>query len=407
MPSKPSRAALAVVVVLAVTVTAVGLVVFWPSDNQGTQQPIGYNASERLSDLDGYTATVETVMHIDNETNRTVQRVWMRPGTGEMRVETIEGTGSTLTVSNGSVTWLYDREANEVTTLNTSGYGTESDTQGERIERIFKRLNVSRDAVEGSTSATITPSGAPLPSVPGGGGHAGTSTSSPAVQAADEFGVHYEGTDTVDGRAVYVISIQPESEGNATVFEEYQQTMYVDTEWFLPLKTHIEWTSEDRSVEFTTTYRNVTFEPGIDDDRFEFEPPENATVVDSGLPSVRTYDSVGALRDAVSLPVPDPDIPSGFEFDVARHIPGEFRSVSLQYTAETAQLSVSVNNVTDAGINETDGQRLTVDGREVIYREFGTSRIVSWTCGEYSYSVTATAVTKDRLLDVAASIECG
>lgn len=172
----------------------------------------------------------------------------------------------------------------------------------------------------------------------------------------------------------------------------------------LPLKTHTEWTSDGERFSATMTYRNVTFEPGLEDDRFAFEPPENATLVESDFPDVRTFDSVQALRDAVSMPVPDPGVPQSFDLDTARSTSGRFRSVSLQYSNETATLSISVMNHTAS--NVTEGQRLTVDGREVVYQRFGTSQIVSWECDGWGYSVSGTAVGKNRLLEIATSIEC-
>lgn len=403
MSSERSLRAIVVVALLAVAVTAIGLVAFWPSEAQQEHgPPIGHNASERLASLDGVSATVETVVHYGNQTNRTVQRVWMRPGTGEMRAEVLEGPGPDLTVSNGSVTWLYDHTENNVTRLDTSGSGTQVSMQGERIERLFTRLNVSREARDASKEAEITPSAAPLPSVPGG---QSVSTPTPEASRADEYGVHYEGTDTVSGREVYVVTVRPKAvDEDAAVLEDYEQTMYVDTEWFYPLKVHTEWTGDNRSVEMSMTYRNVTFEPGLDDDRFEFEPPENATVVESDLSDVRTFDSVSSLRTATSMPVPTPDVPPSFEFDTGRVTAGTFESVSLEYANETATLTVSVTNQTSD--SESDGQRLTVGGREVVYQQFGTSKLVSWECNGRTYSVSGTAVAESRLLDVTASIEC-
>lgn len=76
MSSERSLRAIVVVALLAVAVTAIGLVAFWPSEaQQENGPPIGHNASERLASLDGVSATVETVVHYGNQTNRTVPRV--------------------------------------------------------------------------------------------------------------------------------------------------------------------------------------------------------------------------------------------------------------------------------------------------------------------------------------------
>ena len=406
MPLGKSLSTFALVAVLTVAVTTAGLVAFWPSEAQSeTRQPIGHNASERLAELDGLTATVETTIHLENETNQTRRRVWMRPGTRELRSRTLGDGPSTLTVSNGSTYWVYHPAENNATRLDVGGYNAASQQRGERIERIFTRLNVSRGDREESVSASITPGSAPLPSVPAGTGSV-TTPSQPTVEATDQFGLHYNGTATVSGREVYVVSIRaPDTDENASVLEDYQQTMYVDSEYFLPIKTHTEWRSDDRRIESTTVYRNLTFNPGFDDSRFQFDPPANVTVVETEGPSVHTFESVATARANTSLPMPTPDIPSSFALDSVQVVSGNFSSVSLQYSNETAALTLSVNNVSNVTA-EQPGQRLTVDGRVLYYRQFGTSHAVSWQCDDYRYSVSGTAVGKDRLLDIAASMEC-
>lgn len=403
MSSNKSLYGIVAVVVLAVVLSALGLVVFWPADESGNaSKPIGQNASDRLTSLDGYTATVETTSTFGNNSTRIVQRVWARPGTGERRTETLEGPGPTLTVSNGSVRWHYNRTTNNVTRYDISGSGQQANQQGEFIERIFTRLNVTSSALEESKTASVTPGSAPLPAVPSS--RSSGPDPSESVTAADEFGVSYNGTDTVAGREVYVISIQPDTADNASLYDEYRQTMYVDSEYFLPLKQEIVAEFDGQRFESTTVYRNVTFEPGLDDDRFTFDPPENATVKLTNLGNVQTYDSRSELQTSVDLPVPDPDVPASFELDSVRSFDGQIRFATLQYANETSTLSVGVSNRTD--LNATDYEELTVDGRTVRYQQFGTSKSVAWNCGGYRYSVSGSAVSQGLLLEIAGSIEC-
>lgn len=391
---------------LVVGVVGAGVVGFWPADTTGdTGQRIGVNASERLAELDGLSATVETTIQLGNRTNRTTQRVWLRPGTRQLRAQTFSDGQSTLTVSNGSVYWVYRPAENTASKLDVSGYDATGQQRGERIERIFTRLNVSRDAPDEPTSASITPGAAPLPSVPGGSGQS-LGTPTPAVEEADQFGVRYNGTAEVSGREVYVISIRTEDTGNASVLEDYEQTMYIDTEYFFPIKTHTEWRSDGERIASTSVYRNLTFNPGLDDSRFEFDPPENVTISETNTPAVERYDSIAAARQNTSLPVPDGEVPPSFDLDTVQAISGNFSSVSLRYSNETATLTLSVNDITANATNVTSGERFTADGRDLSYRRFGTSQSVSWQCDDYRYSVTGTAVGRDTLVDIALSVEC-
>jgi len=410
MPSTPSAPSLILAIVLTVSAAVVGLAAFWPAESAETGPPIGHNASERLSSLDGYTAVVESEYTFGNESNRSVQRVWARPSTGERRVEPIEGPTDSVVVANGSVTWVYDREANEATRLNTTAQPSGTLQQGERIERLFTRLNISRDATEETKTVDVEPGGAPLPSVPSG--QPAPTPRGPDVEAADEFGVRYEGTDTVADREVYVVSIEPETtDDNAAVFEEYEQTLYGDTEWFLPLKTHTEWEMDGRHVETTTTYRNVTFEPGVDDDRFRFDPPENVTITDTGFPSPERYDSAAELRANTEFPVPEPDVPDAYTFEEGVVTAGaDHDSITLRYAAGDESLHVVRRSASGYDLAESDTSRAGDVGNDTAYYteyEFDgdTTAVVVLPCGDVTYSVSG-PLSKGESLGIAESLGC-
>lgn len=404
MPSDALPTYALLVGILVVAVVA-GLVTFLPADSGAQAQPVGHNASDRLAALDGVNATVVTTIDRENTTNRTVQQLSIRPSTGEMRATSESANGSTLIVSNGSVTWTFDRGAGEVTRIETGDSGGLAGQQGERIERLFARLNISQSAPERSERIPASAEIAPLPVVPTGQ-HSGGAT--PTGDAQTDFGLRYEGTDTIDGREVYVLTISTPDDQPGRMFENYTQTMYVDTEWFLPLSTHTEWTLDGEPVEVRTVYRNVTVNPGFDDELFNFEPPENATVEQFDDFQTGSYDSRSALRENVSLSVPDPDIPASYNLDIARSTTGTVRSVSLQYSNETSQLVVSKAEVTNA-TNESSGdsgESVSIGGTEGTYQRFGQSEIVSWTCDGYRYSVTGTDLSRAMLIEVAESMRC-
>jgi outer membrane lipoprotein-sorting protein len=408
MPSSERLPSKLVVLFAVIAVVAVGVVALWPTGSTGSPGPIGHNASDQLAALDGLTATVETTVVRGGETNRSYRRVAMRPGTGKVRSVSVsdEILGVDLLVSNGSVTWLYDREANNVTRLDTGSSLAGVNTQGNRIERLFTRLNVSRATVDERRSVPPAPGVAPLPVVPGG-----QSGPQPSRPSATSFGVTYNGTDTVSGREVYVLSVSSGG-GTSGSVRNYTQTLYVDTEWFVPLQTRTAWTSDDQRVVSTTTYRNVTFNPGLDADRFTFDPPANATIETLSTPEIRRYASRAALRANATLSVPEPDLPTTFDFRYGTRTTGNVTSLSLQYTNATAQLTVSktdfatVNASNGTNATTTDGEKLTVNGRTATYRQIGPSRLISFDCGEYRYSVVGSGISRDLLVRVAASLDC-
>lgn len=417
MPSDSlSLPRLALAVALLGSVAAVGIVGFWPggADNE-TAPPIGHNASEQLASLDSLTATVETTLDRGNNTTQTTQFVKMRPGTGKRWARTVNSSSGNLTsdllVSNGSFSWLYDRESNNVTVIETAGGNTQMGIFGERIERLFTRLNISRDAMDERKAAPPTPGVAPLPRVPSNTGASG-STTSPQTQQKSAFGVTYNGTETVSGRETYVLQVQSPDNASGTL-ANYSQTMYVDTEWFFPVRRHTEFTLDGERVETTTTYRNITFNPDLDDSTFQFDPPANTTVDRIDSPDIERYDSLAALRANASLSVPDPDVPDSLAFDTAREISGRYRAVTLQYSNETVQLGVSKSNLTADAANTTNatnissGEPLTVNGQNGTYQVLGTTRAVSWECGGFRYTVSGSGVSRSLVVEVAESVECG
>ena len=375
---------------------------------------LGADAAERIAAIDGLAATVRTrSTGLDlNGTNRsdlsTVARLQVRPDTGERRIETSSGSpsGAALVVSNGTTTWSYDRAANEARRIDATRLnGAVFARQGEQIERLFARLERTAtspadtgDAGPGVVSfpGTAMTRPGPTPSVP-----------------ADGYGVELVGAERVDGRTAYVLSVDAEDGANGT-FGDYSRTMWIDADRYFPLKQRTAFTTADGDrVTFTTTYTNVSFDPDFEPGTFEFEPPANATVTDTGIDGPESYDSRAALAANTTDPVPDPTVPPDFSLDTARRFEsGNVSSVGLVYTNETAQFAVSrvafdgpaPGNLTAA--NRSRATAITVDGRNGSYSRMGPYAAVVVHCGESRLSVSGTAVSKALLTTVAASVDC-
>jgi outer membrane lipoprotein-sorting protein len=313
--------------------------------------------------------------------------VWREPGTERRRVELVEGSDGRydLTVSNGSTLWLYDRDRATVKRIPLSGRtGT---SRGERIEQLFASLNVTTR--DGPTAVRAGPTVSPLPVVPRAGG--------PTPAPGGVARVGYDGTATVDGREAYVLSVSAGTGAGA-----YRQTLWIDTEWFYPLQKRTEWTDDGERVSVRTTVRNVTFDPDHPEAVFGFDPPESASVEAVGTPRTTTYGSVGTLQDETSIAVPEPNVPASFGLTYASQTEGQVRGVGLRYTNETSRLTVAKYNRTVG----TDGDRqVRIAGREAQLT-LGSPLSLSWTCGEFRYTVRGERVSVDRLVGVGRSVGC-
>ncbi len=186
--------------------------------------------------------------------------------------------GKTLTVSNGSVTWIYDREKNEVVRMSFSGEKPQFD-----YGMIIKGL-------------------------------------------MESYNVRLLGEERIDSRECYVIEAEPKAGGA-------KMKMWVDKEFWYPLKTEM-------TVEGVTTvveYRNVSFNTGLSDDLFEFTPPEGVKIVEKKfeLPERLTIDEA---QQKVNFTIVVPSYTAGYEFDYAM-VYGDF--VQLVYTRGDDRLVIT------------------------------------------------------------------
>lgn len=401
-----------VLVVVAVPVTGLVAVSTLSTQEEPRAGTVGQNASDRLASMDGFNATVKQTFTGPNTTGNSTVRRSARPGTGMFREAPVSGDRvGRLTVSNGSTRLIYDRQNNSVTVVSTDAAEPRYVRQGERIERLFARLNVSRAAID--EQKRVSPA-APVVQLPVASPRQ-QSTVERANTSTGNVTLVYNGTTTVSGRETYILEVSSRSPSRASPrsFTNFSQRLYVDTEWFLPVRTEASFEVDGDRFRTTRVLRNVSINPGLDDSLFRFTPPDNATV-GSPLPELDTsvYRDRAALAANTTLPVPDPDPPESFSLDSARLTTGEVRSLSLSYLNDTAALSVgvtsrSVFNATPNTTNLSLGRNLTVNGQNATYNRFATTRAVSWSCGGYQYSVSGQGVPRDLVVRVAESVECG
>lgn len=392
------RAAVAVAVVCLATAGV--YVVFGGDAETATDGPIGENASERYESIDGVSANVTIVMETPNESDRIAMRLKQRPGTQYVYQRVYNGSDEYREIySNGSVMWQYDPQKREATRMTLDNRSFEQGDMGAQLDELFAQIDADDGDRDGPKRGV-----SPLPEPPG------PVTSDPAVGTvappnATEYDVSYLGTETVDGRETHVVEIDGTLQGRGEMMmSNVTQTLWIDAERYFPLKYYQTWDRPGGTYEITQTFSDVTFDPGLEDSEFEFEPPENVTVKERAYPSVESYDSRDELAADAEMPVPDPDLPDDFSLERGRLVNGSAQSVSLTYANDTAEVVVSVQNATyeESG----NGEEITVNGRNGTYSEFGDTGVASWTCGDRTYSVMGEALTRSFVIGVAESIDC-
>lgn len=371
------------VVLLIASSVAVGVLI---SGDQATPE-FTESVSDRYDSLDGFEAERLTVIQRGDQTTRSLDQVARRPGTGQYRIEDVtEGaSGREVRIADGNTLWIYwpeSAEAKRVAGVNTSR------SLPSRLDRLFAIIERG-----GTTSGTHDVD--PLPFVP--------ESSDRTAGIAGSMTVSYDGSETVDGRETYVIHLQSNAT-TAGVVQNFEQTLWIDQEWYLPLKRTTEYVRDGDPVSVTTTYWNVSFNTGIEAETFTFDPPANVTVADTDSTRQQQFVDIAGLRVVASVSVPDVNVPETLKLVKAtRTVTTQVRSIGLKYENETAVLAISKSNLTWYEPS-TDGQAVTVGGQNATLRNLGTEMRVSWTTPNARYSVAGSAIGRSTLLEVAASV---
>jgi len=381
--------AVALAVALAASAVGGGVLAFG-SPAAPTPGKIGVDAGDAYDDIGGVEATRTTVVERGGDTHRTVAEVRLRPGTQYRRIAVEEATDRRyeLVVANGSTLSLYDRDANAVTQFGLSG-PVDPRTPGDRVEALFARLNVTASDDTASTTASVSPL-AVVPRTDDG--------PTPTTAGAGHLRVAFDGTEHVAGREAYVLHV----DAVESAASDFEQTVWVDTERFFPLKQRTEWTDDGERASVTTTYENVTFDPGFGDAAFALDPPANATVETLDTPEQTTYASTDRLREETAIPVPEPDVPASFRLAYASQTTGDVSGVGVEYVNETGTISVAKYDRTFPA----RGDRTVSLGNTDAAVSLGLTTSVSWNCGDYRYTVRGQGVPVQVLVDVAESVGC-
>jgi outer membrane lipoprotein-sorting protein len=353
----------------------------------GSNVPDGETAAQGYDSLESVEGTIEfRTVGRETNTNSTV-RTLRRPADGTFRQEFLsppEQAGD-VTVSNGSVTWIYNATGNEVTRLtveNESAIGTD---QGTFVKRVFGNLSTTEEG-----SAIV----APLRPIPGSSGETRGESAmiGPFGSSTQPVNLTYLGTETIAERRTHGIRLTPinssddgTAPANASAPRYVENTTYwFDAEYFYPLRTATTLRIDGAITRSVRVYRNVTFDVDIEPGTFRFDVPANATVR-SG-PTTVSFDSVAAAAENVSFAVADPDPPGEFDLetvDLTRF--GNRTTVSVRYSDGTDFLTVSSQRPPFEG---REGDPVSLGPVTGTRSTAGNVVAITWQCGGTRYAVS-------------------
>lgn len=390
------RSHLARLLVAAVLVAASGCSALGAVPDSDGELPSRQEAADRYASLDTVSATVTTVQERNDTTTTTVTRKRQRlePWAYRSRVLSVnrsEDARAPLVSEGGFVvvnesTFTYYDPASERFSRAEIGGSDDSD------ESPYLRLVAAAQTGDSVARPTATPGVPSLPQVPVDGSDGNGSAS----YREGTVTVVYTGTETVDGRETYRLELTPDAPNMSLQSE----TVWLDSEYFYPLKRHTEFVAYGTDYEFTTTYRNVTFNPTFDPGIFRVDPEE----VPDDAREVRfdNYDSASAMADAVDLPVPDPAVPEGFELESASYRSTDPEFASLRYERPDSEAGIRVFVFGEA-TEVTSGTPVQVGTHRARRTQMDGTTAISWTADGHTYRVSG-AVGNETLVGVARSV---
>ncbi len=334
-------------------------------------------------------ATLETEATFSNETIEVTEDLWMRSD-GTSRSESEYGNTSVTSVDDGTQIWTETEVADTVRVMDSE------EPFGDRLDAIYEtnqQLLEEFDVVEFEETTA--------------NGH-------------DVYHVvlEPEGNESLDrsvdiamGDSIYSVPVG--SAGEESTPEELtddpeRTELWLDHEYLFPVKYEL----ETADGGYTMEYQDLTFEPDIDDAKFEYEPPENTTVEEVNLPTQTEFETVEQADLAVDFDVEAPEyVPESYEFDavtVSEHEDENRTNVRSSYLAADDSL-LSVEATDDPDAFAFDGESIQIGDREgTIDRleSIGTVRL-TWTCEGVGYYVGGPEdLDEETAVSIAESIGC-
>lgn len=247
MPQTDRASTAAVMVVLAVTVVGAGCVSFSGTDPVEAEFTEGVESAEPPETM---SATLEVEIELDGERKTISEPVWIADDAS--RIGDVDDGSDFLRVDDGDSVWYYDAENETSTTRdsNATAHTYFSFVYAEQ-ERYLDEYDLT--GVEETTS-----------------------------DGDDAFRADFDppSNETIErsigvsvGNTEYVLPLE-----TSDVEGTYADSVEVvsDDEYSFPLEYNVE--DDDRSLEVSITYTDVTFDEELEDDRFAFDPDDSTAV---------------------------------------------------------------------------------------------------------------------------------
>ena len=338
--------------VLVLVVVAAGCIGM-PSMSAGD---IAQNMQVKYNTIKDYQGTVVLTTVINGKSKVTESDFKMKKPDKVLLIN--RETGSVV-VSNGTTLWTYLPKTNEVMIMNISKREEPKIDFGTIINNITKRFNIK-----------------------------------------------LLGTGKIAGRNTYILKLVPKNKTEKSLGTE---KLWIDQKYWMPLKIEMNLTLfNNKTIQFTTFYKNLKFNTNMSDTNFQYIIPKGAKVVN--LETLR-FPKKMTLQEAqkeVNFTILTPSyLPEGYKFNHAMVLAFSKKSVILTYekddnnilliqlSEEKGKLKKSLSGVKVVNIKPLPGAEVNINGNKGYCYSIKTINVLSWTSNNMVFVITSQLSKKD------------
>jgi len=312
-----------------------------------TAEQIAKNMEEKYRSIKDMQGEYTVTSYYGNEIFSQSWKIWTKEN--KMRQENDE----MLMVSNGEISWIYDKKKNEVIKI----------TSTSEFEEFFKEAFSYSRIIE---------------------------------ELLNSYELKALGSEKINGRDCYVIDAKPKVENILGM----KLKMWVEKEFWYPIKIEMEFDVLGNKSKSVVEYRNLSFNSGISDELFEFTPPPEAKILELKLQMPAKLTIEEAKRN-VDFEILVPKYTAEYEFDYAM-VSELDEEVSLLYKKGNSYLTIVESR------NETllpDSKIVKIGKVEGNISDLYGFKTLQFKCKDI-YIRISSELSEEDLIKIAESFEC-
>lgn len=206
-----------------------------------------------------------------------------------------------------------------------------------------------------------------------------------------------QGTEIIDGNKTYILEFVFES--SIPDFPVDSTKLWINSDNWSPVKYEL---YKDEKIVISAAFKNFRFNTGIPDEKFEYQPPENAKVIEQQKSAPQTV-ALEEAKNSVDYELKMPSyVPEGFEFDHIQYTPGT-SSVVIYYENDVIRSVLAVVQMPYESSQKPKviGQENTTIGNtKGNYFESANSKHLKWNENNIEYTIMLNApLERDNEID--------